>query len=363
MAMQWILTCAWLVGAGFAGASSAQSTWYVNGSCGDDSWSASSPVCLAPDGPKRTIQAAMDVAATGDLVLVADGIYRGPGNKWLSFPGRSFALRSQNGPASCVIDLENSGLAFFLVADESPEAVIQGFTIQNGNSGNGGAFFIHHASEVVVSRCIVRDNFCSSAGGAVHCDTNASPTFVDCAFLGNESTGPGGALAFLTGGSSPRILGCLIAGNTAAGEGGGIFFGGFGDSPALVNSTVADNATGGLAGGIFVNSASGVSIVNSIVWGNGGGALVAPGAPAVSHSDIQGGWPGLGNLDADPLFRGGYRLTHGSPCIDSGNDAALPDELALDLAGRPRRLDGDADGVATVDMGALEFGLRIARAR
>ena len=31
----------------------AQMTIYVNGTCGDDGWTGSSPVCQAPDGPKR----------------------------------------------------------------------------------------------------------------------------------------------------------------------------------------------------------------------------------------------------------------------------------------------------------------------
>ncbi len=355
-----LLACASVLGS----ASAAQTTWFVNGSCGDDSWSGASALCQAPDGPKRTIQAGMDSALDGDVVLVADGVYRGSGNKYLSFPGRSFAVRSVNGPQSCVIDLEDSGVAFFLVADETAEAAIDGFTIENGNASPGGAFFIHHASEVVVSRCVVRDNFSGSGGGAVWCDTNASPTFENCAFLGNSTAGPGGALAFSTGQSAPRVIGCLVAGNAAEDEGGGIFFGGFGDSPVLTNCTIVDNQSAALAGGIFVGSSSDASITNSIVWGNSGAAIVGSGTFTVEFSDIQGGWPGLGNLDADPLFRSpGHRLSAGSPCIDAGDNAALPETLLLDLAGRPRRLDGDSDGFATVDLGAFEFVRRLALAQ
>ncbi|MCC6907315.1 MAG: hypothetical protein IT430_05180 [Phycisphaerales bacterium] len=63
----------------------AQTTYYVNGSCGDDSWTGLSPVCEAPNGPKATIQAGINAADHFDSVEVADGIYTGPGNKNLEF--------------------------------------------------------------------------------------------------------------------------------------------------------------------------------------------------------------------------------------------------------------------------------------
>ena len=67
--------------------------------------------------------------------------------------------------------------------------------------------------------------------------------------------------------------------------------------------------------------------------------------------------PGIGNIEADPLFtspsQGDFRLSLGSPCIDTGtNLTSLP---ATDLAGLARLLDSNADVVAQVDMGAYEF--------
>ncbi len=59
----------------------------------------------------------------------------------------------------------------------------------------------------------------------------------------------------------------------------------------------------------------------------------------VTHSDVQGGYDGDGNIDADPLFvdaaGGDLHLTSGSPCVDTGDAASLPDDVA--------DLDGDAD--------------------
>ena len=56
----------------------------------------------------------------------------------------------------------------------------------------------------------------------------------------------------------------------------------------------------------------------------------------MQYSDVQSGWPGQGNIDADPLFvdpaNGDLRLVPGSPCIDAGDNTAVPEALppALD---------------------------------
>ncbi len=74
---------------------------------------------------------------------------------------------------------------------------------------------------------------------------------------------------------------------------------------------------------------------------------------------------GDGNIDADPLFvdpdDGDLRLSPGSPCIDAGDNTAVPEEITTDLDGNPRFVDdpGTADtgygDPPVVDMGAFEF--------
>jgi hypothetical protein len=76
----------------------------------------------------------------------------------------------------------------------------------------------------------------------------------------------------------------------------------------------------------------------------------------VTYRDVQGGWSGTGNIDADPLFvnaaGGDLRLASDvSPCVDAG-DNNTPGLPATDLAGNPRVVDGSA----VVDMEVLEYG-------
>ncbi len=93
---------------------------------------------------------------------------------------------------------------------------------------------------------------------------------------------------------------CLIVGNREDGIDGGY--------PTLENCTVADNR------GVGVDAVL-ANIANSILYFNGQDAegvnlALAKSASAVTYSDIQGGWAGEGNLDADPLFvaLGDYHL-------------------------------------------------------
>jgi len=111
-----------------------------------------------------------------------------------------------------------------------------------------------------------------------------------------------------------------------------------------------------------------LKVNNCILWGNNPDEIyVSSGATTLTFSDVQGGWPGLGNIDADPLFvdpdNGDLRLSPGSPCIDAGDNTAVPEDIETDLDGNDRFLDdpqtpdtGNGEP-PIVDMGAYEFQL------
>ena len=71
----------------------------------------------------------------------------------------------------------------------------------------------------------------------------------------------------------------------------------------------------------------------------------------------SGHWDPNGTPDDryDDIWQGGdFHLKAPSPCIDTGMNAA-PEIPAVDFDGTPRIRDGNRDGTAVVDMGAVEF--------
>ena len=97
-------------------------------------------------------------------------------------------------------------------------------------------------------------------------------------------------------------------------------------------------------------------LTNCILWGNSSVEVVdySLSSSTVSYSNVQGGtgksWFGNGCIDGDPLFSGAdnLRLSPGSPCIDAGDNGAVPSEITTTIDGMPRIVNG------TVDMGAFE---------
>ena len=71
-----------------------------------------------------------------------------------------------------------------------------------------------------------------------------------------------------------------------------------------------------------------LNIENCIIYGNTTGSsnpqIVGSGIIGVTNSNIEGGWPGVGNIDENPLFieNSPLILQDGSPCVDKGDSSA-----------------------------------------
>ena len=76
-----------------------------------------------------TIQAAIDAAQTGDLVLVHNGTYV----ENIDFKGKAIRLRSENGATGTTIDGNQSGNVVIFESYEDLESILDGFTVKNSN--------------------------------------------------------------------------------------------------------------------------------------------------------------------------------------------------------------------------------------
>jgi len=226
---------------------------------------------------------------------------------------------------SVVIEHNSADFGGGIAVRSSASAFISGTRVisNTANNSGGGVGIWASGPVVVMTNTVISDNYGYDAGGVAMWEPGGTFTGTNLLVVDNRS-GPGPAGIALWGSSGGQLMNVTVSGN--------------------------DSATG-FDGAEVEGPVSGFPIVNSIFWGNGAdGANLGGNNLNVSYSDIEGGWTGTGNINADPLFVGGdYHLGVGSPCIDKGTSVGAP---VTDIEGTPRD--------AAPDMGAYEWtGFRI----
>jgi hypothetical protein len=193
---------------------------------------------------------------------------------------------------------KNSGINF-----ERTLRTLRNCTISNNSgTGNGGGIFVNNGSFVFLTNCTLTKNS-ASIGGGVYLGSNSFVALTNCVLADNSAS------AFFN-------------------AGGGIYT--EGREVNLTNCTIAFNNNTGMRvqGGT-------AKVINSIFYFNASVQISTPSLQIISvtHSNIEGGFPGVGNINVPPIFADGRKLTlaNFSPCVDAGD----PDSSFFDICFPP----------------------------
>jgi hypothetical protein len=298
-----------------------------------------------------SIQNAIASSVDGDTVLVDTGTYV----ENLNFLGKKIIVASNylltgnpfyisktviNGSAPS--DPDRASVVLFITNEDS-SSVLEGFTITGGKGTvwqdhhnhnyyrEGGGILTDLSSPTIRNNLIINNTansnagVSSSGGGGIRC-SDGNPRILNNVIMQNNGRYGGGIVLNYTG--------ALIRNNVIYKNTGGQDYGGSGiwtyasgtASKVVENNTIVENSSALDGGGILVQSTT-MAIHNNIVWGNtaptGAQISVSGGTAIVTYCDVQGGYTGSSNINAEPFFTDtSFYLAATSPCKDAGDPAS-----------------------------------------
>ncbi len=324
------------------------------------------PSLTSPDGRVENttagrrydyIRYAIMEAHVGDEIVANPGIY----HESIDFAGKNLTVRSANPDDPAVVTataINGSIRAVTFSGGEDASCVLAGFTITNANT----AIYASGASPTITNCKIVQNQ-----GAGIKLHEGCNPTITNCIIVGNGASGiemeaprTGRVVKY----NYATIVGCIISGNRQ--------YGVCGDMPTVVNCTIVGNRQQGI-------SAFTPTLTNSVIYYDGfdcGFAQISSASATVTYCNVQGGWPGAGNLDVEPRFvvpgywadpakptvpvqpgdpaaiwtGGDYHLRWDSTCINAGDPNFVAAAADTDMDGEPRIISG------RVDIGCDEVG-------
>ena len=201
----------------------------------------------------------------------------------------------------------------------SSTPVLENLIITGNHAAAGGGVSIWRQSGPVLSDIIIHENTAGKYGGGLMIYISDA-TLTDMTISRNncyidESFGGGIVMNF----SGAMMTNVTVTDNTAS-FGGGVSVAN--SDVTLTHVTISGNTATTSGGGFLSTPFSNNTLTNSIIWNNSPESIYAFATTTISYSDIQGGWGGEGNIDADPLFcnpdSSDFTLAENSPCVGTG---------------------------------------------
>ncbi|MEI6500853.1 MAG: right-handed parallel beta-helix repeat-containing protein [Armatimonadota bacterium] len=258
---------------------------------------------VGPASTYKTIQAAINAAVKGDVVVVAKGTYK----ENIDFKGKAITVQSTyqadaSATAGTVIDGSKSGSVVTFKSGEKRTTLLRGFTITNGSGTvgryggitfGGGVICLDGSSPTLTDNTVSGNS--ASHGGGMACSDQSSPALTHNTIRENSGVYTGGGVYCYY--SSPALSNNSISGNSAV-HGGGVYCG-WGASPALTNNTISGNSVSGYisyGAGVACFYASSPVLTNNTISGNstsssggagGGLACCYSSSPILTHNTFN----------------------------------------------------------------------------
>lgn len=245
-----------------------------------------------------TIQAAIDAAPQGAIVLVGPGLYV----ENIDFLGKAVRLEGA-GPDS-ILDGAGLGPVVRFVNGEGPFSVIDSFTIRGGLANTGGGIEIRDSSPTVLRNVIVGNSARGVGSGIYIAGLGSAPDILNNLLVFNTGVDGGDPHTIQVDDASPAIVNNTIVRN----DSNAILTSGRG-APDIRNNILARNgsrtAGGGVKGRGICDFARASTIQYNLFYRNARAALLTASTDfrLVTRAEETLGRPRLAfNLDAAPRF-------------------------------------------------------------
>jgi predicted outer membrane repeat protein len=304
---------------------------------------ASQTIIVHPDGSgdAPSIRAAVDLAQSGDTILLGDGDFTGPDNRNIAIVGKSLTIASQGGiPEQCVVSLAGiDGIlrSGFSITDAPGQtvrfenlAIVSGWR-PGGRDGLAGTAIVCDATpRLEIVGCVFADNV---GGYGAALGLSGGPHLIeDTTFEQNRAGSEGGAL-YLNG-ANATLRRCVFWWNTAP-HGAAIFA--LDSLVDVENCTLFENGAPGQSSVLHARNSAGIQIRQSIIASSRCpvAKCLTGGSIDLSCTDVFS-YEGFGyndciadqiwvdgNFSADPLFCDAgdfeFNLLAASPCAPENN--------------------------------------------